>query len=91
MVTYRRIAMAIKTASKVDAFFTLLMCLLCPGSRWGNMEQVVILRHPEASSVAMDMLHWLIQAVLHPRIHMAIKMAREGATFVPHHQFRHQP
>ncbi len=42
-VTYRCIAMAIKTASFVGVCVFDDCCLFacCPGGRWGNMEQVV--------------------------------------------------
>ncbi len=39
--TYRRIAMAIKTASKVGVFLHRCLFACCPGGRWGNFEQVV--------------------------------------------------
>ncbi len=82
-VMYRCIAMAIKTASKVGAFFHRCFVCCCPGGRWGNTEQVVTQRlRPVASGVALDMLHWAIQARLHPRIPMAIKMANNGGAFV---------
>jgi hypothetical protein len=41
MVWYRRIAMAIKMASKVGQFFCHRFVCCCPGHRWGNTEQVV--------------------------------------------------
>ncbi len=40
-VTYRRIAMVIKTASFVGIFVDCCLFASCPGSRWGNTEQVV--------------------------------------------------
>jgi hypothetical protein len=58
-VTYRRIAMAIKTAIFAHVFVDCCLFACCPGSCWGNTEQVVAQwRLPEASSVAMDLLHW---------------------------------
>jgi hypothetical protein len=40
-VLYRRIAMAIKTASKVGVFVDCYVFVYCPGSCRGNTEQVV--------------------------------------------------
>ncbi len=40
-VTYRRIAMAIKTASFVGVFVDCCLFACCPGSCWGDTEQVV--------------------------------------------------
>jgi hypothetical protein len=36
-VTYRRIAMAIKTATFLGVFVDCCLFACCPGSRWGNM------------------------------------------------------
>ncbi len=89
-VTYRRITMAIEMATKVGVFLHRCLFCCCPGGRWGNTEQVVAQwQHPEASGVALDMLHQAIQAALHPHVHMAIKMASKGGIFVPHHQCHH--
>ncbi len=58
VVTYRRIAMAIKTASFVVVFVDCCLFACCPGGRWGNTEQVVAqCQPPVASGVALDMLH----------------------------------
>ncbi len=79
--TYRRIAMAIKTASFVGVFVECFLFACCPGSRWGNMERVVAgFRRPVASGVALDMLHWAMRFVLHRRTAMAIKTANNGGT-----------
>jgi hypothetical protein len=57
-VLYRRTGAAIKMASKVDPFFCRRSVCCCPGSRWGNTEQVVTQwQRPVASRVALDMLH----------------------------------
>jgi hypothetical protein len=40
-VMYRRIAMAIKTASFAGVFVDCCLFACCPGSRWGNTEQAV--------------------------------------------------
>jgi hypothetical protein len=58
-VTYRRITMAIKLATKAGVFLYCCFVCCCPGGRWGNTEQVVTQwQCPEASGVALDMLHW---------------------------------
>ncbi len=75
-VTYRRIAMAIKTASFVDVFVDCCLFACCPSSRWGDMEQVVAQwRRPVASGVAMAMLHWAMQSVSLWHTAVAIKTA----------------
>ncbi len=75
-VTYRRIAMAIKTASFVGVFIDCCWFDCCPGSRWGNTEQVVAqCRRPVASGVALDMPHWAMPSVLLRRTAVVIKMA----------------
>jgi hypothetical protein len=40
-VTYQRTATAIKRASKVGVFVDYCLFSCCPGSRWGDMEQLV--------------------------------------------------
>jgi hypothetical protein len=58
----------------VHFYHCLFAC--CPGSRWGNMEQVVNqLQCPEDSDMALDMLHWVMHFILHWGTAMAIKMA----------------
>jgi hypothetical protein len=91
-VTYRRIAMAIKTASKVGLLVDCYLFACCPGSCRGNTESAVARwRRPVASKVALDMPHWAMPSVLPRRIAMAIKMANNGGAFVCHRQFCHQP
>jgi hypothetical protein len=52
VVTYRRIVMAIKMASKVGVFFHRWLFACCPGCHWGDTEQVVNRWwHPGISSV----------------------------------------
>jgi hypothetical protein len=41
VVTYQHIAMAIKTACFVGVFVDCCLFACHPGSRWGNMKQVV--------------------------------------------------
>ncbi len=58
-VTYRRIAMAIKTASFLGVFVDCWLFACCSGGRWGYTEQVVAqCQRPVASGVALDMPHW---------------------------------
>jgi hypothetical protein len=57
-VLYGHIVMAIKMASKVGVLFDCHFVDCCPGGRRGDTEQVVAQwRLPEASSVALDLLH----------------------------------
>ncbi len=75
-VTYRRIAMAIKTACFLGVFVDCCLFVCCPGSRWGNTEQVVArCRRPVASGVALDMPHWAMPSVSLRRSVVAIKTA----------------
>ncbi len=84
-VRYRRIAMAIKTATFLGVFVDCCLFACCPGSRWGDTEQVVARWWlPGASSVALDLLHWTMPRSSLQRIRMAIKMACKRGTFVRH-------
>jgi hypothetical protein len=81
VVTYRRIAMAIKMASFVGVFVDCCLFACCPGGCWGDTEQVVAqCRHPVASGVALDMLHWAMHLVLRQRTAMVIKTANNRGT-----------
>ena len=84
VVTYRRIAMAIKTATFLNVFVDCCLFACCPGSRWGNMEQVVArLRLPGASSVALDLLHRAMPRSLLQRVAWPSKWpATEAHSFV---------
>ncbi len=91
-VVYRRIAMAIKTATFLGVFVDCSLFACCPGGRWGNTERVVAQwRLPGASSVALDLLHCAMPCSLLQRVCMAIEMACNGGTFVRHRRFYHQP
>ncbi len=83
-VLYRRIAMAIETASFVGVFVDCCLFACCPGGRWGNTERVVTqCQHPVASGVALGMLHQEMHFVLQRRTAIAIKMAGgQGALFL---------
>jgi hypothetical protein len=87
-VTYRRIAMAINLATFLESFVDCCLFACCPGGRWGDTEQVVAQRrHPVASRVALDMLHWAMPSVLLRCIRKAFEMGRNGGAFVCHRQF----
>ncbi len=90
-VTYRRIAMAIKTASFLGRFVDFCLFACCPGGHWGNTERVIAQwRRPVASGVALDMPHWAMLFVLLRRTAVAIEMAGRQGAFVRHCRFRHQ-
>jgi hypothetical protein len=75
-VTYRRIAMAIKTACFLGVFVDCCLFACCPGGCWGDTEQVVArCRRPVASGVALDMPHLAMPSVLLWRTAVAIKTA----------------
>jgi hypothetical protein len=85
-VMYRRVAMAIETATFLGAFFDCCLFACCPGSCWGNTEGVVAqCRRPVASGVALDMPHWAMLSVLLRRIRKAFKKGRDGGALVHHH------
>jgi hypothetical protein len=91
-VIYQRIIMAIKLATKAGVLLHRCFVCCCPGGCWGDTEQEAAQwQRPEASGVALNMLHWEKRAALHPHIRMAINIASKGGTFVPHCQFCHQP
>ena len=82
-VTFWRITMATRMASKVGVFFHCCFVCCCRGGCQGNKDWVVTLwRHSEASGIALDMLHWAMRSVSHRCISMAIEMASgQGALF----------
>jgi hypothetical protein len=80
-VLYRCTPTAIKMASLFSTFSCRHFVCCCPGSHWGNTEQVVAQwRCPVASRVALDMLHWAMHFVSHRQKAMAIKMANNRGT-----------
>ncbi len=80
-VLYQCTATAIKMASLLGTFFCRHFVCCCPGGRWGNTEQVVARwRHPVASRVALDMLHWAMRFLLHRQTAMAIELANDRGT-----------
>jgi hypothetical protein len=90
-VTYRHIAMAIKTATFLGAFVDCCLFACCPGGCWGNTEQVVTqCWHPVASGVALDMPHRVMPSVLLRHAAVAIQTAGGQGAFVRHRQCCHQ-
>jgi hypothetical protein len=90
-LSYRRIAMAIKTASFVGVFVDCCLFACCTGGRWGDMERVVArCRHPVASGVALVMPHWAMPSVLLRRTAMAIETAGGRGAFVCRCRFCHR-
>jgi hypothetical protein len=90
-VMYRRIAMAIKTATFLGVFVDCCLFACYPGGRWGNTEQVVTQwRRPVASRVALDMPHWAMPSILLRSTAVAIKTAGGRGAFIPHCQFCHR-
>ncbi len=72
-VAYRRIAMAIKTVRCLGVFVDCCLFACCPGSRWGDTEQVVAqCQCPVAFGVALDMPHQAMPSVLLRRTAVAI-------------------
>jgi hypothetical protein len=90
-VLYRRTAATINMAIFLGVFVGCCLFACCPGSHWGNTEQVVARWLSGASSVALDSLHQAMPRSLFQRVRMAIKMACNGGTFICHCQFYHQP
>ncbi len=90
VVLYRRTAVAMNMATFLGVFVDCCLFACCPGSSWGDTEQVVARwRLPGASSVALDLLHWAMPHSLLQRVCMAIEMACDGGTFVHHRRFYH--
>jgi hypothetical protein len=80
-ISYRRITMAIKTASFVGVFIDSCLFACCPGRRRGNMERVVAqCRRPVASGVALGM-----PTILLWHTAVVIETAGGQGAFVCHH------
>ncbi len=91
-VLYWCTAAAMNMATFSGVFVDCCLFACYPGGRWGNMEQIFAQWWlPGASSVALDLLHWLMPGSLLQCIRMAIKMACNRGTFVRHRRFYHQP
>ncbi len=82
-VLYWNTATVIRMVNKVGVFFH-HCCFACnPGSCRHNTEWVVAhWQRPEASGVALDMLHWAMPCLLLNCICLAIKMTRNRGSFV---------
>jgi hypothetical protein len=82
VVTYRRITMAIKTASKVGLSVDCCFFACCPGGYRGNTKQVVAQWwHPVASKVALDKPHQAMPSALLRGIRKAFEMGRNRGAF----------
>lgn len=80
---YRCTATTIEMASKVGAFVHCHFAYCHPGGHWGNTEWILAQwQHPGTSSVALDVLHWVMHSSLPQRFCMTIEMAHVGGTFV---------
>jgi hypothetical protein len=85
---YRRIAMAIDSATFLESFVDCCLFFCCPGGRWGHTELIVArCRRPGASSVAMDLLNRAMTRASLQRVRMAIEMARDGGVLSSHRRF----
>ena len=90
-VLYRRTAAAMNMATFLGVFVDCCLFACCPGGRWGDTELVVAQwRRPGASSVALDLLNWAMPRALLQRVHMAMKMARNGGVLSSHRRFCYQ-
>jgi hypothetical protein len=86
-VLYQRTTAAIKMASKIGQFCCRCFVCYCPGSLWGNTEQVVTQwQHPVASGAALDMPHWAMLYVLTQCTAVSNKMTNNGGALVCHHR-----
>jgi hypothetical protein len=82
-VSYRRIAMAIKTANAVGVFIHRCVVDCRPGLRGSDTERVVARWwHPVASNVALDILNRVMPHELLQCLRMAIEMTCNGGEFV---------
>ncbi len=88
VVSYRRIAIAIKMVSFVGVFVDCCLFACCPGGCWCNTKQVVTQRqHLVASGVALDMPYWVMLTVLLLCTSVAIEMAGERGAFIHYCRF----
>ncbi len=84
-VSYRRIAMAIKTTRKVGVFIHRCVVDCRPGIHGSNTERVVARwRRLVTSDMALDILHWVMPHESLQCLRMAIKMAFNGGAFIRH-------
>ncbi len=89
----RRSVLCLYAASFGGAVFTATTLVVCaktddPGGCRGDTVWIVTLwRHPVASNVAHDVLHWVMCLVLQRWIAKAITTASEGGAFVCHCRF----
>jgi hypothetical protein len=90
-VLYQCTAPAIEMAISFGVFVDCCLFACCPGGRWGDTEWVVAQwRHPVASGVALDMLHWVMHFVLYRPTAITIKTDGRQGTFDHHQRFCHR-
>jgi hypothetical protein len=82
-VAYRRIAMAIRMASKVGVFFIVVVLYVTPAATKAiHSRYLPNSKYPVASTMALNLLHWAMHLALPPCIRRAIEMASKGGAFV---------
>ena len=82
-VSYCRIAMAIKMASKVGTFFIVVLLIVALAA--ARAIQIAQWRRPVASGEALVMLNQVMRSVLLQCVRVAIKTACDVDTFVRSH------
>jgi hypothetical protein len=82
-VAYRRIAMAIRMASKVGVFFIVVILYVTPAAA-GAIQSGYSHngKYPVASTKALNLLHWAMHSALPRHIRRAIKTASKGGAFI---------
>jgi hypothetical protein len=82
-VAYRRIAMAIRVASKVGVFFIVLVLYVTPVAAGAiHSGYSPNGKYPVASTKALNLLYWAMHSALPRRIRRAIEAASKGGAFV---------
>jgi hypothetical protein len=83
-VSYRRIEMAIKMASKVGSFCIVVLLIVALAA--ARAIRIARWRGPVASGEALVMLNRLMRSVLLQCVRVAIEMACDRDTFVRSHR-----
>jgi hypothetical protein len=82
-VAYRRIAMAIRMASKVGVFVIVVVLYMTPAAAGAiHSRYLPNGKYPVASTKALNLLHWAMHLALPRCIRRAIKTASKGGAFV---------
>jgi hypothetical protein len=83
VVWYQRTATAIKMVSEVDSFCIFFLFAVALAASGGDTEQVVAQWwHLVSFMKALDLLHWVMNVVLHRRTAIAIEMVCGRGAFV---------